>query len=304
MKIYKKNNRYYLDCTIDGKRVRASLKTSDPKTARERALLHLNNLNNTKATPKQPLFKELILTYERLRPDLSHTLRILINTYGHLKLDEINASIYQDWNLRVSRDYHTESTRNKKRFVMQGLIRFIREQFRDVPELKYKSEKQKQARHYIYTPKEISLLVSQASPYLKDLIHILYRTGMRLSEAINIRPEDVTEGYIHLYKTKSGKARAVPIHKNIRDVLPRFIKADKMSIYDIENEFRKLRKQIGLPKEARLHDLRHTFATTLCEKGVSVDVVSKLLGHSSIQTTLIYARVSDQRCAQAIDLLK
>jgi integrase len=186
---------------------------------------------------------------------------------------------------------------------MQGLIRFIREQFRDVPELKYKSEKQKQARHYIYTPKEISLLVSHASPYLKDLIHILYRTGMRLSEAINLRNEDLTDGFIHLYKTKSGRARAIPIHNHIRDVLPRFIKADKMSIYEIENEFRKIRKQVGLPKEARLHDLRHTFATNLCEKGVSVDVVSKLLGHSNIQTTLIYARVSDRRLSQAIKLL-
>jgi site-specific recombinase XerD len=303
MKITKRNNNYYLDTRLDGKRIRVSLKTSDSKLAHERAALCLNDLKNTKATLKQPLFKELIIAYERLRPDLSHTLRILIDTYGHLKLDEINASIYQDWNLRVSKDYHTESTRNKKRFVMQGLIRFIREQFRDVPELKYKSEKQKQARHYIYTPKEISLLVSHASPYLKDLIHILYRTGMRLSEAINIRSEDVTEGFIHLYKTKSGKARAVPIHKQIRDVLPRFISAERVSIYDIENEFRKLRKQIGLPKEARLHDLRHTFATNLCEKGISIDVVSKLLGHSNIQTTLIYARVSDHRLSQAIKLL-
>ena len=304
MKITKRGTKYYLDTTLEGKRVRVSLKTTNSKVAHERALAHLKNLNNPKATNEAPLLRGLILAYERLRPDLSYTLRTLMDTYGHLKINEVNASIYQDWNLRVSKDYHTESTRNKKRFVMQGLIRFIREQFRDVPELKYKSEKQKQARHYIYTPKEISLLVSQASPYLKDLIHILYRTGMRLSEAINIRPEDVTEGFIHLYKTKSGKARAVPIHKHIRDVLPRFISAERVSIYDIENEFRKLKKQIGLSKEARLHDLRHTFATTLCEQGVSVDVVSKLLGHSSIQTTLIYARVSDQRCAQAIDLLK
>jgi site-specific recombinase XerD len=53
-------------------------------------------------------------------------------------------------------------------------------------------------------------------------------------------------------------------------------------------------KQCGLTKIARPHTLRHSYATHLLERGVSLPVIQSYLGHSSLHTTMIYTHMSDQ----------
>jgi len=298
MKLTKRNSTYILDYYKGGKRVRKSLKTNDLKTARVRAeeLLRL-----PQKAINRSLLRDYIIDFERLRFDLKHNLRIVEDRLGHLRIDQVSLADYVAFEQYIKAHYQSPSTRNKKLLTLQLFIKYLLSLGLTVEQAKFKLERQLQAKHFIYTPEQIDQL--RVDPVMGDLILVLYHTGMRLSEALNLKAEDITDNYIHLYRTKSGKARAIPIHTAISEVLIRFINKPKLTVYGYENQFRRLRKQLGLPKEARLHDLRHTFATNLCEKGVSVDVVSKLLGHSNIQTTLIYARVSDRRLSQAIDLL-
>jgi len=298
MKLTKRNSNYVLDYYKDGRRVRKSLKTNDLKTARVRAeeLLRL-----PQKAINRSLLRDYIVDFERLRFDLKHNLRIVEDRLGHLRIDQVSLADYVAFEQYIKAHYQSPSTRNKKLLTLQLFIKYLLSLGLTVEQAKFKLERQLQAKHFIYTPEQIDQL--RVDPVMGDLILVLYHTGMRLSEALNLKAEDITDNYIHLYRTKSGKARAIPIHTAISEVLIRFINKPKLTVYGYENQFRRLRKQLGLPKEARLHDLRHTFATNLCEKGVSVDVVSKLLGHSNIQTTLIYARVSDRRLSQAIDLL-
>lgn len=300
MKLTKRNNVYYLDFYEDGKRRRVSLKTSDLAEARARAKQPIQP-----KLPKDQLnLKHYINEYLNIRMDQEYNLMLIDSFIGSLKPYEVQQHHYVSYHNHVLKTFNTASTRNKKLLTLQGFVKYLGSKGVTIPPCKFKLERQKQTRHFIYTPEHLKKMCDSADSFMSDLILVLYFTGMRLSEALNLKGDDVAENFIHLYETKSGRARSLPISKNLDEVLPRYIQAKKPSIYAIEKRFRKIKRLSGIDSTARIHDLRHTFATSLCEKGVDVSVVSKLLGHASIQTTLIYARVSDQRATDAIQKLK
>ncbi len=70
------------------------------------------------------------------------------------------------------------------------------------------------------------------------------------------------------------------------------------SVADLQKPWRRIRKQAGLD-DVRIHDLRHTFASQAIMGGMSLAVVSKLLGHSKIGTTMRYAHLADEELAKA-----
>ena len=59
----------------------------------------------------------------------------------------------------------------------------------------------------------------------------------------------------------------------------------------------------GITKRVSFHSARHTFATLLLTYGTDLYTVSKLLGHANIKTTQIYAKVIDEKKAEAVNLL-
>ena len=114
-----------------------------------------------------------------------------------------------------------------------------------------------------------------------------------------------------MVKTKSGKSRAVPIN----DMLFEFFHARKnkseyvfpnpktgMPYVDLKRQFRNACRRADI-KGLRFHDLRHTFASRLVEKGVDIETVRDLLGHSSITITQRYTHSTDERKRVAVELL-
>ncbi|GHA30527.1 hypothetical protein GCM10007103_09950 [Salinimicrobium marinum] len=68
---------------------------------------------------------------------------------------------------------------------------------------------------------------------------------------------------------------------------------------------KEIAEQCKIPKKLSFHVARHTFATTVTlSNGVPIETVSKLLGHSKLSTTQIYARVIDQKLVDDMDLLQ
>ena len=62
-------------------------------------------------------------------------------------------------------------------------------------------------------------------------------------------------------------------------------------------------RRAGIDKDITLHTARHTYATTLLTKGADLYTVSKLLGHSEVATTQIYAKIVDSKKVAAVNLL-
>ena len=206
--------------------------------------------------------------------------------------------------------YNAPSTRNKYFLALSSVMRHARELMGiDVPVVKFKLERIKHTRKYIYTPEQIGsiLLFYQDTNdfFMRDLITILTDTGCRLSEALNINvPTDVRDGVLTITINKADVPRAIPLTPRCVDVFQNRSNFQELNIDQVQRKFKLMKRTLSLSSEATLHGLRHTFATRLCERGASIDVVSKLLGHKNLQTTQIYAQITNVRLQDTMKLLE
>jgi site-specific recombinase XerD len=142
------------------------------------------------------------------------------------------------------------------------------------------------------------------------MIYLAYANGMRNAEIVQLRKHDIRfdRDEIRVHKGKGGKDRMLPMSDTIKVLLAAYIREYKPNFWLFEGQrkgfpysgtsldaiFRRAKNKAGLNKRYRLHDLRHSFATHLLEKGVDVRIIQELLGHKDIKTTLVYTHVSNQ----------
>lgn len=140
------------------------------------------------------------------------------------------------------------------------------------------------------------------------ILMTLYATGLRINELRNLKIEDIDSEAmtIHVREGKGGKERYVMLSRNLLEILRSYWKeyrpknlvfpgrdpASPLGQRTIQKIFRQAKKRAGIKKSASPHSLRHTFATRLLENGANIRYIQELLGHSSIQTTMIYTKVT------------
>ena len=151
------------------------------------------------------------------------------------------------------------------------------------------------------------------------LLELLYGAGLRASEAVALKAEDIApkERFITV-SGKGGKERRVPVGAAALEALDRYLKRGRpplrrpdspgglfltrsggaLSRQGIDSVVRKRAKAAGLPPLSA-HTLRHSFATHQVEGGADLRSVQEMLGHASIDTTQIYTALSTQRLRQA-----
>lgn len=161
--------------------------------------------------------------------------------------------------------------------------------------------------------KRLFNIVKNKFPYLYSIVICALQTGMRKGEILNLQwyQIDFEYGFIEILQSKSGKARKIPLStslKNILEQIPKestyvFINPLTNKPYtDIHNSFNTVLKEANI-NNFRFHDLRHTVATRLVEKGIDLVVVKEILGHSKIDTTMRYAHAVPKRKLEAIEVL-
>jgi integrase/recombinase XerD len=150
----------------------------------------------------------------------------------------------------------------------------------------------------------------------KAILETLYATGMRVSEAVNLKKDNVNLdiGFLRCFG-KGNKERVIPLGKkaiaSIKRYLeisrPRLLK-NKTSEFLFVSRFgrktsrqsfwkmiKKYARSAQIKKPIRPHILRHSFATHLLERGADLRSVQEMLGHSNISTTQIYTHVNKER---------
>jgi integrase/recombinase XerD len=140
------------------------------------------------------------------------------------------------------------------------------------------------------------------------MLAISYGAGLRVSEVINLKIEDVDwEGLtLHLKRAKGKKDRITVFPKKLEGEIKALIGNNRGDSFVFESErggklitstaqkvFRDALKKAGIKKPATFHSLRHSFATHLLENGVDVRYVQELLGHANIRTTQIYTKITN-----------
>ncbi len=153
--------------------------------------------------------------------------------------------------------------------------------------------------------------IDKFAPYLRPIVTIALQTGMRRGEILNLKWTDIKDGYIQLLETKSGNSRNIPTSTTLLNAL-KFI--PKVSEYvfinpktnkpytDIKKSWHKVLNKANI-ENFRFHDLRHTVATRMVEKGIDLLVVKDILGHTMIETTMRYAHPVPERVQAAIEVL-
>ena len=148
------------------------------------------------------------------------------------------------------------------------------------------------------------------------MLLFLFATGSRMGEAraLKLQDCDLNRQIAYLPTSKSGRERLIPLNQFalelIRLQLQRhgttgllFRGQDCVSqISEPRRYWYRVCNDCGL-SEVRIHDARHTVATSLLNKGCSLDVLQKVLGHSSPRMTERYARHHDKTLVKAVDAL-
>jgi integrase/recombinase XerD len=144
---------------------------------------------------------------------------------------------------------------------------------------------------YIPTDEEINQVLSSCNPEQKQLLEFVRDTGCRISEALNLRSEDVFNGYVILYTKKSKFGNLVP--RKARYDTSKLPKPNENGFifYHWGEEPKFLtRKNDG---KWSWHNLRHRFASILSKKGIPVFEIMVALGHSNLETTQRYLQLLD-----------
>jgi len=153
----------------------------------------------------------------------------------------------------------------------------------------------------------------------KLLITILIFTGVRASELLNIKFDDITSLDNDIYKIrilgKGDKERYVYISKDKISNELDYLKKYNLTFLASTNTTYKTMTRVGLfsmvnnkMKKANInkqgvHILRHTFAKSLVSKNVNLSTIKELMGHENIATTMIYAKSNESSMVRAIGLL-
>ena len=140
------------------------------------------------------------------------------------------------------------------------------------------------------------------------IISLLYSSGLRVSELVNLKVEDLNlqKGIGWVRKGKGGKDRQIIISNNLANELKEYLENKKENIYvfskekalttrNIQKIIKRTKERAGINKKVTPHTLRHSFATHLLEQGTDIRMIQVLLGHSSLNTTQVYAHISSEQ---------
>ncbi len=172
----------------------------------------------------------------------------------------------------------------------------------------YKRPKREKKLPAILSEDEVtSILLALKNLKHRTILTVIYSSGLRLSELINLRVNDIDFNRM-LIRVESGKGkkdRYTVLSSKLVQLLESYMYAyqpteylfegqrgGKYSAKSVQNILKKAARIAGITKHATVHTLRHSFATHLLENGTDLRYIQELLGHSSSKTTEIYTHVS------------
>jgi integrase len=142
---------------------------------------------------------------------------------------------------------------------------------------------------------------------LMQYYEFLLDTGLRKDEGLKLQRKNINydQNVIFIEKTKDKETRVVPLTDRARVVIDSIDESlfSKLHPFYVTHMFAQICKKAKLTG-FKLHSLRLTFATRLIDLGVDVLTVSKILGHSDIRTTMIYAKVRLETMRNAVKALE
>ncbi|MDA9555274.1 tyrosine-type recombinase/integrase [Pelobium sp.] len=280
------------------------------------------------------MFLEQFLKYLQYEKRYSkHTLTAykndLLQYYSFLSLSETdiqsaNHQIIRSWIISLIDDHIDPRSINRKISTLRSFYKFLIKEkiIQDNPVLKIQTPKTaKKLPTFVADDKLTNLLDAEVfdDGFLgirdKVVIELLFGTGIRLSELLNIKEEDIyfDESTIKVLG-KRNKERIIPINQSLKILLHQYIveknnqfhsnKTESLIVTDsglsaypklIYRIVNKYLTMISTQDKRSPHVLRHSFATSLLNKGADINAIKDLLGHANLAATQVYTHNSIER---------
>ena len=154
-----------------------------------------------------------------------------------------------------------------------------------------------------------NLIDSSDNTKSRLIISLLYSSGIRVSELVNLKLDDLNlgdkTGWVR--KGKGNKDRLFTLSENLSNELKEYIdtrcvgnkyifsKDKPLTTRNIQKIIKGTRFRAKINKKVTPHTLRHSFATHVLEQGTDIRVIQALLGHSSLSTTQVYTHISSEQ---------
>lgn len=285
-------------------------------TLEEAIKLFLKNLISLQMSP------ETVKGYSK---DLRIFSNFLAERYNcEVYIDEIGENDIEDFlNFLLLTKHYLSTSRNRALISIKSFYRFCEKKrhcalnvSKSVPYIKTE-----QKERVFLSEDEVNRLIEFTdNNSIKIAFQTLYLTGIRISEFLNLRNQDVDleSKVIYVKLGKGKKDRNIPISDKLCLLLRQYIKdyridagtniffstkSGKMSPSYVNRLLKIYAEKAGIKKHVTAHILRHSFATNLLKNGVDILRIQKLLGHSSLKTTSIYIHTNIADLGQAVNML-
>ena len=201
---------------------------------------------------------------------------------------------------------------NKSRSLAVSSLRFFFKRVVDRPDIFVKLEVPKKEKKLpsVLSPEEVKSLID-VTEHLKSrlILKMLYSSGLRVSELVNLTPNnlDFQQNIGWVRKGKGSKDRIFKIAESLSRQLQKYIvknpgkyvfpgtNSKPMSTRNVQLLIKTAAKKANINKKVTPHTLRHSFATHLLENGENLLVIQQLLGHENLETTSIYTHISQDQ---------
>jgi len=254
---------------------------------------------------------------ERTQECYTRSVRMLVDFYGKTP-DTITEQELQDYFLhRRNVDTWAAAT---MRICYSGIkFFFINVLKRDWHTLELIHAKRDQTLPTVLSVKEVWTIINAVTTIQnKAYLTAVYTCGLRLHEALFLQVIDIDAQRmrIHVHRGKGAKDRYVPLpestlyllrdywkrHRNPLWIFPRLGRSGHegpqatrpMAKASVQGALRRVLKQLTITKRISIHTLRHSYATHLLEAGVNIRRIQQYLGHSSLNSTMVYLHLTTQ----------
>jgi len=249
-----------------------------------------------------------------------------LRSYPHItNISQLDAKLFEDY-----KTFRFEKDRQNKTINVE--LRTIRAMFTLAKQWGYVKENPTDGVKFLkvrrddkprfLSKEECKILLDACSKWEYPVFYTFLSTGMRKSELLYLTWNDIDlirnkirivakEGWVP--KTSE---REIPINNGLIKVLQglkakakgKWVFCDERGNQIENNRLRKrlmsITKRCGFPEVTKLHTLRHTFASHLVMSGIDLPTIKKLMGHSDIQTTMIYSHLADDHVDKAVEKLE
>jgi len=147
------------------------------------------------------------------------------------------------------------------------------------------------------------------------IVSMLYSTGLRVSELVNLKVEEINfnDGTGWVRKGKGSKDRFFALSKELGTELKEYLngrehtyvfsKDKALTTRNIQKIIHLTKKRAGINRKVTPHTLRHSFATHLLEQGTDIRMIQAMLGHASLSTTQVYTHISGEQIRKVVNPL-